>query len=407
MTETSKASSLSASGMDSGLLTFAMSTLTPCCNIGVITMKMINSTSITSTMGVTLMLEFTLTPSFRFANAISSHLLGGLLLPPEPRTILSVSCFESGAGPFARRPISNSEVVALPYSNAAVKLKSLGAAHSPALQEVVDQFARRVIHLHVERFHASGQVVEHHHGRDGHEQPDGGGHQRFRDTARDRCQTGSFFGLNTFKRVDDADHCAQQSDERGRRSDGCQTAQSALQLGMDDRFRTLQSALGGFDSLARNLSALLVSAEFHQARGHHFRQMALLVALRYFDGFFDLAIAQRASHSRCEGTRLLASRAEGHGSINHYPDRPTGHDEQNDDHCLRWNTHLVPQRNRVPTHRLLLEDPGRHGGYMRESKCCYIEHELLSSSELVRLQNYCVLQILRSVSRLKSSLRPA
>src|SRR5713226_9261956 len=322
MTETSKASSLSASGMDSGLLTFAMSTLTPCCNIGVITMKMINSTSITSTMGVTLMLEFTLTPSFRFANAISSHLLGGLLLPPEPRTILSVSCFESGAGPFARRPISNSEVVALPYSNAAVKLKSLGAAHSPALQEVIDQFARRVIHLHVERFHAAGQVVEHHHGRDGHEQSDRGRHQRFRDTACHGCQTGSLLGLNTFKCVDDADHRAQQSHERGCRSDSCQTAQAALQFGMDNGFGALKSALGSLDGLARNLSAFLVSAEFHQARGDNLGQVAFLVALRNLDGFFDLAIAQCASNGRSECARLLAGRAECHGPVNHYADRP-------------------------------------------------------------------------------------
>jgi hypothetical protein len=38
--------------------------------MGVTTMKMISNTSITSTMGVTLMSELTLAPSFRFANAI-------------------------------------------------------------------------------------------------------------------------------------------------------------------------------------------------------------------------------------------------------------------------------------------------------------------------------------------------
>jgi hypothetical protein len=47
--------------------------------MGVITMKMINNTSITSTMGVTLMLELTLTPSFRLFNAINSSLLGDRL----------------------------------------------------------------------------------------------------------------------------------------------------------------------------------------------------------------------------------------------------------------------------------------------------------------------------------------
>src|SRR5271170_2282867 len=56
--------------MGVGLFTLAISTLMPFCNMGVITMKMINSTSITSTMGVTLIFELTLAPSFRFEIAI-------------------------------------------------------------------------------------------------------------------------------------------------------------------------------------------------------------------------------------------------------------------------------------------------------------------------------------------------
>src|SRR6266851_8922786 len=53
-----------------GIIDLAMSTGVPCCNIGVTTMKMISSTSITSTIGVTLMSEVTLAASFRFANAM-------------------------------------------------------------------------------------------------------------------------------------------------------------------------------------------------------------------------------------------------------------------------------------------------------------------------------------------------
>ena len=41
--------------MGIGFLVFTMSTLTPLDNMGVMTMKMISITSITSTMGVTLM----------------------------------------------------------------------------------------------------------------------------------------------------------------------------------------------------------------------------------------------------------------------------------------------------------------------------------------------------------------
>src|ERR1022692_1714759 len=49
------ASLLSASCMAIGFLVFTMSTLTPFDNIGVMTIKMISSTSMTSTIGVTLM----------------------------------------------------------------------------------------------------------------------------------------------------------------------------------------------------------------------------------------------------------------------------------------------------------------------------------------------------------------
>jgi len=57
-------------GIDVGLSTLARSTFTLFCSMGVMTMKMISSTSITSTMGVTLMLALTLLPSFRTATAI-------------------------------------------------------------------------------------------------------------------------------------------------------------------------------------------------------------------------------------------------------------------------------------------------------------------------------------------------
>src|SRR4051794_40741052 len=49
------ASLLSAACMGIGFFVFAMSTLTPLDNMGVMTMKMISMTSITSTIGVTLM----------------------------------------------------------------------------------------------------------------------------------------------------------------------------------------------------------------------------------------------------------------------------------------------------------------------------------------------------------------
>src|SRR5260370_8224020 len=175
---TNSASSLSASCISVGLLTLAMSTGVPCCNIGVTTMKMISSTSITSTIGVTLMSEVTLAASFRFANAMEfvscvrlpqrgDHLM--LLLLPKICSVESQ----------ARRP-------SLHRSNSWVQTAALGPAHAPALQEVVDQFARGIIHLHVERFHAAGQIVKHHDGRNRHDQSHSTRHNRFGHTPRDR-----------------------------------------------------------------------------------------------------------------------------------------------------------------------------------------------------------------------------
>src|ERR1700761_126047 len=56
--------------MEVGSVTLANSTFTLFCSMGVMTMKTISNTSITSTIGVTLMLELTLAPSFRTAIAI-------------------------------------------------------------------------------------------------------------------------------------------------------------------------------------------------------------------------------------------------------------------------------------------------------------------------------------------------
>src|ERR1039458_1317273 len=77
------ASLLSAACMAMGFLVFAKSTETPLDNMGVMTMKMISRTSITSTMGVTLMsatgggaLNLTLLPVILFLPALSPWIAG-------------------------------------------------------------------------------------------------------------------------------------------------------------------------------------------------------------------------------------------------------------------------------------------------------------------------------------------
>src|SRR6188474_2063380 len=101
-------------------------TAAPFCSMGVTTMKMISSTSITSTSGVTLMLELTL-------------------------------------------PLGNS------------------TADSLLLQEEGHHVGGRVGHLDLEALVDIGEVVVAHDRGDGDQEPHRGGHQRLRDPGRHRC----------------------------------------------------------------------------------------------------------------------------------------------------------------------------------------------------------------------------
>src|ERR1035437_10242794 len=135
--------------------------------MGVMTMKMISSTSITSTIGVTLIVELTLLPSsrteipivglhaceflFRIASGVNDelHLLGR----------------SRRAGAVISRP---PQLLALPEDGQFPVLT--------LLDEVVDQFARGVVHLDVKVLDTSGEVVERHPGGNGHEQAESRGY---------------------------------------------------------------------------------------------------------------------------------------------------------------------------------------------------------------------------------------
>src|SRR5882724_11702293 len=165
-----------------GFFVFTLSTLWPLDNIGVITMKMISMTSITSTMGVTLISATGGGATCLIITIISPTSTGlGLPNPGSP------SLFNSP------------------------KRTLLSHATLRSLQEVVDQLRARVAHLDVEGLDPACEQVEHPDRRDGHEQTDRGGHQGFGNAAGDRAEAGGLILRNTAERVDDADHSAEQS----------------------------------------------------------------------------------------------------------------------------------------------------------------------------------------------------
>src|SRR5207249_2430691 len=127
----------------------------------------------------------------------------------------------------------------------------LGAA---AQDEVVDELHRGVVHLDVEGFHFVGEVVVSPDGRDGHEEAEGGGDERFGDAAGNSRQTGGLVRGDALKRVQDTDHGAEEADERRGRTDRGKCREAALHFSVDDGDGALETALGGVDDVGvRNL----------------------------------------------------------------------------------------------------------------------------------------------------------
>ena len=172
------------------------------------------------------------------------------------------------------------------------------------LDEVVDQFAGGVVHFDVEGLHAVGEVVEEPYGRDGDEQAEGGGDQSFRNTAGDGADTWRLLGGDFLEGLENAGDGSEQADEGGGGTDGGQGAQASLQLGVDDGFSPLESALGGFDLLDADRAAAAVVAELLQASGNDLGEVGLLVAIGNLDGLVELAFLEGAGNA---GGKLTAT----------------------------------------------------------------------------------------------------
>src|SRR4029079_2723031 len=92
------------------------------------------------------------------------------------------------------------------------------------LDEEVDQLRRGVGHLHLEALEDVGEVVEQPRRRDGDAEAEGGGHQGLRDAPPHRADAARARQRHALEGVDDADHGAEQTDERGGGGDGGEAA---------------------------------------------------------------------------------------------------------------------------------------------------------------------------------------
>src|SRR2546428_11907320 len=139
-------------------------TVMPCCRNGVTSIKMISSTSITSTIGVTLISD---------------------CKPPPPALIPIIKT------PFATltsaRAVSQCRHAAPTcFRQSELRIQLL----SPVLDEVINQLGSRVVHFHHKAVHFTREVIEQPHRRNRDYQSERRREQCFRNTTRDGRDTG-------------------------------------------------------------------------------------------------------------------------------------------------------------------------------------------------------------------------
>src|SRR6478752_2168314 len=153
----------------SGDITLGSSMFAPSLMAGVTTMKMISSTSTTSTSGVMLI---------------------------------------SGLAPLALFPPTATPMTQLRSSSESGRVPLLGGARYGVVLQLVEQLARGAAQRGLDAGDARVQVVEGDHRRNGDQEAEGRLDQRLGDAAHDRRDAGAARGADALEGADDADHGA-------------------------------------------------------------------------------------------------------------------------------------------------------------------------------------------------------
>src|SRR5262245_59248146 len=100
------------------------------------------------------------------------------------------------------------------------------------LEQAVHELGRGPVHLDLELLELAREVVVRDDGRDRDEDAQRGRDQSFGDTSRDRGHAAGPRGRDASEGADDPDHGSEQPDERGRGPDGGQVPEASLQLNL-------------------------------------------------------------------------------------------------------------------------------------------------------------------------------
>src|ERR1051326_1563702 len=240
---------------------------------------------------------------FRICGAITMNMISSTSTTSTSGVMLMVACIFAGSPSRIRRPPLLDWHLHLLFID-------LRQPHLRYFEQAVQDLGGSPVHLDVKSLDLARKVIESDDGRDRDEDAQGRRDERLSDSARDHRHPAGPGGRDVPESVDDADDCAEETDEWGGGTDRGQEPQPLLQL--DQRLgqgvpEYTRNELQRGDRIASPLAHAVV---LENARRNHLRHVGFPVLRNGGDQFLEISSAQELPEHGLKDLRLARGRAE-------------------------------------------------------------------------------------------------
>src|SRR5438093_12843178 len=177
-------------------------------------------------------------------------------------------------------------------------------------EQTVHELGLSPIHLDLESLNLAREVVEGDDGRNCDEDTQGRRDQGLSDAARNHRHSAGPRGRDAPEGVNDSDHGAEKTDERGSGADRGKEPETPLQLNQRFGYGVPDCARDELERSDRIASALAHAVVLDDARRDHLRHVGILVQLPGLDQFLDIPPVKGLLELGLEQLRLARGRAE-------------------------------------------------------------------------------------------------
>src|SRR5213594_696270 len=199
-------------------------------------------------------------------------------------------------------------------------------------EQAIHELVRRPVHLDVEILDLAREVVESHDGRDRDEDAQGRRDQGLSDAARNHRHSAGPRGRDAPEGVNDSDHGAEKTDERGSGADRGKEPKTPLQLNQHFGYGVPDCARDELERSDRIASAMAHAVVLDDARRDHLCYVGILVQLPGFDQVLDISPVKELLELGLELFRLARGQTEAAVLVYDHPHRKNGKQGETNHH---------------------------------------------------------------------------